>query len=349
MATSLHQWLGAASALLAALACGEAGAHAVLLESSPAADAVLAQAPEQITLRFTEPVRPTAIRLLRAADGASVELDAPEASDAELRTALPAILPEGAYVLSYRVISADGHPVAGSFVFGIGSLGGDADAGLAAAGLADDRWRIAGVVARALWYAALLLATGLALFLALLRTPAALAASLRLALGWLALAGIVAGVGLLAVTGGALHGGTPGVLVTAAPWRIALGSPVAASVAVAALGLGVLAAAARAAVRPARALLLAGACLVVLSFGVSGHAATAGPRWLTLPVLALHGLCAAWWVGAFARCCSLCGACRATRRWSCCGRSRAERPWPWSASCSPGSCWRRCSCGRPPP
>ena len=78
MAAGLRQWLGAACALLAALACGEAGAHAVLLESLPAADAVLAQAPEQITLRFTEPVRPTAIRLLRAADGASVELDAPK-------------------------------------------------------------------------------------------------------------------------------------------------------------------------------------------------------------------------------------------------------------------------------
>ena len=64
-------------ALLAALACGEAEAHAVLLESSPAANAVLAQAPEQIALRFTEPVRPTAVRLLRAADGASVELGAP--------------------------------------------------------------------------------------------------------------------------------------------------------------------------------------------------------------------------------------------------------------------------------
>ncbi len=197
MAAGLRQWLGAACALLAALACGEAGAHAVLLESSPAADAVLAQAPEQITLRFTEPVRPTAVRLLRAADGASVELGAPAASDAELRTALPASLPDGAYVLSYRVISADGHPVVGSFVFAIGSLGGEADAGLAAAGIADDRWRIAGVVARALWYAALLLAAGLALFLALLRTPAALAASLRFALGWLALSGILAGIGML--------------------------------------------------------------------------------------------------------------------------------------------------------
>jgi copper transport protein len=300
MVTSLRRLLAAACALVTALACGEAWAHAVLLESSPAADAVLAQAPEQITLRFTEPVRPTAIRLLRAADGVDVELGAPAASDAELRTALPASLPEGAYVLSYRVISADGHPVVGSFIFAIGSLGSGAEAGLAAAGTADDGWRMAGLAARALWYAAMLLTAGLALFLALLPVAAGLAGSLRRGLGWLALAGLFAGIGMLGATGGALHGGAPGVLVTAEPWRIALASPVAASVAVAALGLGVLAAAAREAVRPARAVLLTGACLVALSFGVSGHAATAGPRWLTLPVLALHGLCAAWWVGAFA-------------------------------------------------
>jgi copper transport protein len=37
---------------------------------------------------------------------------------------------------------------------------------------------------------------------------------------------------------------------------------------------------------------------VALSFGFSGHAATAGPRWLTAPVIALHVLSAAFWVGA---------------------------------------------------
>ena len=36
------------------------------------------------------------------------------------------------------------------------------------------------------------------------------------------------------------------------------------------------------------------------SFALSGHAATAGPAWLTLPALVLHALCAAFWVGAFA-------------------------------------------------
>ncbi len=37
---------------------------------------------------------------------------------------------------------------------------------------------------------------------------------------------------------------------------------------------------------------------MALSFGLSGHAATAGPRWLTVPALGLHVLCAAFWVGA---------------------------------------------------
>jgi copper transport protein len=46
--------------------------------------------------------------------------------------------------------------------------------------------------------------------------------------------------------------------------------------------------------------LLAGAGLVAVSFALSGHAATAGPVWITVPALTVHALCAAYWVGAFA-------------------------------------------------
>jgi methionine-rich copper-binding protein CopC len=66
--------------LLAAQGGRGAHAHAVLIESAPAADAVLAGGPEQIALRFNEPVRPAVIRLLRARDEASVELGRPPPS-----------------------------------------------------------------------------------------------------------------------------------------------------------------------------------------------------------------------------------------------------------------------------
>jgi copper transport protein len=104
---------------------------------------------------------------------------------------------------------------------------------------------------------------------------------------------------MLGAAGGALQDGPPRALLTPEPWRLALASPVARSTLVAALGLGALAVAARQSGSLQRPMLLAGACLVAVSFALSGHAATAGPHWLTWPALTLHALCAAYWVGAF--------------------------------------------------
>ncbi|MGH6921876.1 MAG: CopD family protein, partial [Geminicoccaceae bacterium] len=65
-------------------------------------------------------------------------------------------------------------------------------------------------------------------------------------------------------------------------------------------GLAGIAAAARQVGRLGTSALAGGACLVALSFALSGHAATAGPAWITMPALTLHALGAAYWVGAFA-------------------------------------------------
>jgi copper transport protein len=286
--------------LLTVVLCGGAHAHAVLLDSSPPAGATLAEAPARIILRFNEPVRPIRVLLLRGEDGAGIELGAPEAADTTLHVALPETLPVGSYVLSYRVTSADGHPVAGSFVFAIGSPGATGAVARAATGQDDDFWHVAGVAARALWYGTLLLATGLALFLVLIPAPFELARPLRRALPWLALAGILACLVMLGATGGGLLGDPLAALLTLEPWRIALGSPVALSVAIATGGLVVLALPGRVRLGPERFWLLAGALLVAWSFGLSGHAATAGPRWVTMPALSVHALCAAFWIGAFA-------------------------------------------------
>ena len=260
---------------------------------------MLAEAPERIELRFNEPIRPAVLRLLRASDEASVKLGSPEVTDTELRVPLPSGLSDGSYVLSYRVTSADGHPVVGSFVFAIGAPGEGTSPTIGESGNSEGLWRAAGVAARALWYGSLLLAAGLALFLGLLSVPGDLQPPLRRGLAWLAALGLAACLAILGATGGALHGGMPGTLLSVEPWRIALASPVAVSVAVAAPGLGILALAAGRAGRE-RLTLLAGALLVAASFASSGHATTAGPGWITRPALMLHALCAAYWVGAFA-------------------------------------------------
>jgi copper transport protein len=293
----------AAGALAAALLVGAPSgvlAHAVLLDRVPAADAVLAAAPAEVVLRFNEPVRPIAAQVLRAENRESVGAGEIVAVDTALHVQLPAGLPEGTYVVSYRVSSADGHPVTGSFLFVVGAADTLASPTLVEADRDDSFWVAAGVAARALHYGTLLLAAGLALFLALLPVPNRLQPPLRRLLAWLALVGLAACIVMLGATGGALNGGPPLVVLTLRPWRVALASPVAGSILAAALGLGLLAAARRKVFRQARSALLAGACLIALSFALSGHAATAGPLWLSVPALTIHALCAAYWVGAFA-------------------------------------------------
>jgi copper transport protein len=284
--------------LVAALPWHGAHAHAVLLESSPAPNAVLEHAPDRVVLRFNEPVSPAVIRLLQAVDEASIELEGVEVTDTELSAPFPPGLPEGSYVLSYRVRSADGHAVVGSFVFAIGAPGTFTT--FEAAGEADEFWAAAGMAARALWYGSLLLAAGLALFLGVMPVPTELRPPLRQALAWLAVLGLAACVAILGTTGGALYGGPPSALLDPQPWHIALGSAVAASVAAAVPGLAILLLAVRRTSRHERLALLAGALLVTASFALSGHAATSGPAWIARPALVLHALCAAYWVGAFA-------------------------------------------------
>ena len=125
----------------------------MLLDTVPPADAVLASAPAELVLRFNEPVRPIVIRVLRAEDGEPLGADAIEAMDTALHVPLPEGLSEGTYVVSYRVTSADGHPVAGSFVFTVGAASALPASPLIAADRYDGFWVWAGVVARALHYA----------------------------------------------------------------------------------------------------------------------------------------------------------------------------------------------------
>src|SRR5262249_49920890 len=102
--------------LLAALVPGaEAFAHASLIRSEPTDRAVVAQAPPILVLTFNEPVSPLVVRLVRPT-GEAIELKDVVANDARLTFPLPEGL-TGTYLLSWRVISADGHPVGGALTF----------------------------------------------------------------------------------------------------------------------------------------------------------------------------------------------------------------------------------------
>lgn len=101
-----------------------AWAHAELIETTPSNGTHLDAAPREVVLRFTEAVDPVrgGFTLLDD-DGATVA--APEAGPVpgdgtRISMPLPASLADGVYVVSWRVVSADSHPIHGAFVFSVG-------------------------------------------------------------------------------------------------------------------------------------------------------------------------------------------------------------------------------------
>jgi len=117
----------AACALTAMLALvltpARADAHAELLSTEPAAGEHLATAPDQVVLHFSEAVN-LGDDLVRVLDSAGVEVDAGDpvhlnGERSSVALPLPS-LDDGGYVVSWRVISSDGHPVGGAFTFRVG-------------------------------------------------------------------------------------------------------------------------------------------------------------------------------------------------------------------------------------
>src|SRR5213592_2913764 len=111
----------AAVALIALVAAAPAGAHSFLIRSDPPAGARLARAPSTLLFFFSGPfVGGSEQVTLRRATGESVRLSRPSGSGASIRQPLPARL-HGVYVVSWRVLSDDGHISLGEFAFAVGS------------------------------------------------------------------------------------------------------------------------------------------------------------------------------------------------------------------------------------
>jgi copper transport protein len=110
--------------IVAFAAPGVASAHAILDSSDPVSSAVLATSPTQITLTFNEEIESklSSIRLFDA-NQREVEIDKTQRSAANQNTAFASVpqLKNGVYIVVWRVVSADGHPVSGAFPFEIGN------------------------------------------------------------------------------------------------------------------------------------------------------------------------------------------------------------------------------------
>jgi copper transport protein len=110
----------AACLLCVSLMPQRAWAHAVLMDSSPKAQQQLDVAPKEVAVTFNESVGPIFFRII---DKTGAEVGKPgeiRLDGTRMLMALGDSLPNGTYVMTYRVISADTHPVGATIPFSIG-------------------------------------------------------------------------------------------------------------------------------------------------------------------------------------------------------------------------------------
>lgn len=295
----LGQSARAALALLAWASMGglaDAWAHAALVSTEPPDSSVVATSPERLTLRFNEPVSPLVVRLI-APDGRARDVSV-VTRDEVITVAPPAGLGPGTYVLSWRVISSDGHPVGGSAIFSIGTPSPSVPRPYETA---SDT-----VVPSAIWATRILLYVGLfggvggAVFRAWIAPSGKLPSGARGALEdalWLGTLAAALSIGLQGLD---LRAAPLSSLTVTAPWveglETSFGTMAALSIAALLAALLSLRVA-----HPWQDRALSGLALIGLgaALAASGHASSANSEWLTRPALFVHATCVALWVGAF--------------------------------------------------
>lgn len=106
---------------------GPASAHAALTGSDPQDGAVVATAPKEVTLTFSEQVAmgDGSVRVLdpsgKRADAGAEPRNLGTGSTVKYGVPLHAGLPDGTYTVAWQAVSADSHPVSGAFTFSIGA------------------------------------------------------------------------------------------------------------------------------------------------------------------------------------------------------------------------------------
>lgn len=296
----MREWLRVVAAIVVVaglvLLSGPAQAHAVLEGSDPGQGAVVSTLPATVTLRFDESVTllPASLQVF-GPDGARVDDGPATRPGGSSREASVAVSSQqhGTYLVSWRVISADSHPVSGAFTFSVGTT---STAPLAPVSRPSRTvaWSLG--VARWLGYAGSALLLGVLVVLAWCWPEGR--GSRASVLLW-------SGVGVLAV--GAvlellLKGPYDASLGVSAicrgdlVWEV-LGTTYGRAVLVrfllALVGAGLI-------LRPNRWVIGLWALAVGVTFGLSGHAAAGSQRALTLLSETVHAVAASIWLGGLA-------------------------------------------------
>ncbi|MGV8966506.1 MAG: copper resistance CopC family protein [Cellulomonas sp.] len=155
--------LGFLSLVLVASVAGAApaSAHSQLVSATPASGAELEASPGLVTLTFNEPVRDKySVVQVTGPEGGSWQVGGLTQVGSTISQELGPLGPAGVYTVDWRVVSADGHPVVGTFTFTLTTAGDGkpqaAPGSTPAAGAGVSWWAMVGGFA----IVALLLATG---------------------------------------------------------------------------------------------------------------------------------------------------------------------------------------------
>ncbi|MEV0649821.1 copper resistance protein CopC [Phytomonospora sp. NPDC050363] len=183
--------------LSAALFAAPAYAHATVVSTTPQANATVDTQPVEVTVVFSEPVSPVDSQTwIVAPDGSRANSGEAVVRGSTLAYPLREGLPNGTYLVGYRVISADGHPIPGGFTFSIGQPSASPPSAASLTGPAvDGTVEILVEVNRGLAIAGLALALGPTLLL-MTRWPAPRKGVLRLTATGLSTVALTAVVGL---------------------------------------------------------------------------------------------------------------------------------------------------------
>jgi copper transport protein len=277
-----------------------AWAHAELSTTAPVAGSVLAGSPEVVVLTFTEAVsvEDDGVRVL---DAGATRQDGGRATASGVTVSVPlrGTLADGGYVVAWRVVSADGHPIHGAFQFSVGTRATiDPDLADRAFGASGDRRdEVLGAVFRGVSYLAALVVSGAVLVgTRLRRSHDPSPVSHRL--------GALAGVGVLAL---ALQVPVRASLATGRGWGSvseagvlgrSLGDGMGWALGVSIVGLVLVGIAAELPFRgPVRVIALVGAGLAPLGFALTGHTRTMSPAAVAVAADLAHLAAAGVWFG----------------------------------------------------
>lgn len=280
------------------LSTGIASAHASVVTSSPLDGQSVPSSPAEISVTFSENISAISGGLtVLNADGDPVALESSQVVNGRTLTSAPSSpLADGTYVVTYRVLSADGHPVSGSLLFGVGS--GALDRSVQPSTSDDRTWELIGALSRFVVALAALVAAGVAFFLAFIHDHSAdrwrIVPFVRIG----SILTLFGAIGVVMSQAALLTGKGAGAATDTNVLRDVLSENLGWSLALLMIGLAAVHLSTDfTATKVSQSFALIGGLAVTVSFAVWGHASELAPRAVSLFADFVHVTAAALWLG----------------------------------------------------